>query len=129
MLPSNEKFKNKMHGYNMYLINFGFFNCPKITINISNNYTKWLKFEPGDHLALCNAINKTQIGLEPRSHPILCNMVLCNAINKSQLFGLKSCDHPVLCNAINKGQLFGLKSGGHPVLCNAINKEQMTMWP
>lgn len=60
MLPSNEKFKNKMQGYNMYLINFLFSNCPKITINISNNDPKWFKFELGDHLVLCNAIKKTQ---------------------------------------------------------------------
>ncbi len=109
----------------MYLINFRFSNCPKITINISNNDPKWLKFEPGDYLVLCNAINNTQKNeLEPHGHPIL-----CNAINRGQLFGLELGGNMVLYNAINKGQLFGLKSGGHLVLCNAINKEKMTRWP
>jgi hypothetical protein len=101
----------------MYLINFRFLNHPKITINISNNDPKWLKFELGD-LLLCNAINKThKIGLEPCGHPILCNA--------GQLFGLKLGGHMVLCNEINKGQLFGLKSCHHLILCNTINKSPL----
>ncbi len=110
-----------MHGYSMYLINFRFLSCPKITINISNNYLKWLKFELGDHLVLCNAINKTQKnGLEPCGHPNL-----CNAISRGQLFGLELGGHMVLCNAINEGQLFGLKSCGHLILCITINRGQL----
>jgi hypothetical protein len=121
MLSSNEKFKNKMHGYNMYLINFRFLNCPKISLNISNDYPKWLKFELGDHLVLCNAISKTQKnGLEPCGYPIL-----CNTINRGQLFGLELGGHMVLCNAINKGQLYGLKSCGHLIVCITFNKGQL----